>query len=253
MLVRIVLVSLLATPATALAADFLMSGACPGAVELTGSAFTPDGRVAIAKADNLGSYTLPSGTCAGTTLDLDNPGLLRIVTTDSSGGFTLGGTVPIEACGQLLQAVDLTTCRPTRLLGVTTQESCTITMDAACPDTTDICGATFSGGDGCVDDSTGFCHDSGDKAYRIDDGQTVRIELADELNSWAWFLAATDGGVPLITTYDRDGVEISTSGQAFECDTSTPPASSARPWRPVQTIEITGNGGTTYLDSLKLN
>lgn len=47
-----------------------VTGACPGPITIAASGATPGGTVAIAWSATTGTFALPSGTCAGTTLGL---------------------------------------------------------------------------------------------------------------------------------------------------------------------------------------
>ena len=85
-------------------------GTCPGPVTLTLSGATPGAQVGIGWSANTGSFTIPSGPCAGTVLGLDSPNLLAIVTADAFGMATVAGTAPAAACGASVQAVDFSNC-----------------------------------------------------------------------------------------------------------------------------------------------
>ncbi len=88
------------------------SGSCPGAVSADVSGAEPGGRVALLFAASEGSYVIPGGACAGTTLGLSNAGL-RIVDTqiaDGSGNASFSGNAPVAACGGYIQAIDASDC-----------------------------------------------------------------------------------------------------------------------------------------------
>lgn len=89
-----------------------VSGTCPGLVTIDITSGTPFGRVGIAYSTSLGSFTIPSGPCAGTVLGLDSPIVLTTLNTDAAGDATFVGTAPASACGNFLQAVDLLPCLP---------------------------------------------------------------------------------------------------------------------------------------------
>jgi len=92
-----------------------IDGVCPGTVTVTVEAASPDGRVALAAADETGAADVPAGSCAGTALGLSTAGLRGIDRLDTSadGSATIDLTVPLEACGRWLQGVDLSTCDTT--------------------------------------------------------------------------------------------------------------------------------------------
>lgn len=88
-----------------------ISGTCPGPVTLTVSGLTRGAVWALLTSPRVGTTTVPSGTCAGTDVQLANPGLSvmqRVV--PPSGTFQISTTLPPSACGLHLQAIDLTTC-----------------------------------------------------------------------------------------------------------------------------------------------
>ena len=88
----------------------MISGVCPGVVTINISGITANGPVAILRAVSEGMFTVPPGPCAGTELGLADPSLLTNVTADTNGEVSLAPTAPTGACGQFLQAADVTTC-----------------------------------------------------------------------------------------------------------------------------------------------
>ncbi len=87
-------------------------GDCPGDYRLRITCATPNGDVCLFRSFNRGNFTLPTGPCAGTVLDL-GPRVVLVGTfqADGDGTVIIGGTLPDAACGRLmLQAVDQTTC-----------------------------------------------------------------------------------------------------------------------------------------------
>ncbi|MFG0329457.1 MAG: hypothetical protein ACF8PN_06095 [Phycisphaerales bacterium] len=87
-------------------------GGCPGSVQVEVNGATPNGTVAMVFSPARGSTTIQSGTCAGTTLDLDSGGirLLQTTTADAGGNASFNGNAPAAACGGFLQAIDASTC-----------------------------------------------------------------------------------------------------------------------------------------------
>lgn len=85
------------------------AGSCPGATTLSTSNGTAGGAVAILYG-NAGSSTKPSGTCAGTTVNIANPTLGAIIVANGSGAASLSFNAPAGACGKTVQAVDISTC-----------------------------------------------------------------------------------------------------------------------------------------------
>lgn len=85
------------------------SGTCPGAATLSTAGGTPGGAAAILYG-NPGSRTKPSGTCAGTTVNIANPTLAAVIVANGSGAASLSFNAPAGACGKTIQAVDLNSC-----------------------------------------------------------------------------------------------------------------------------------------------
>ena len=88
------------------------TGSCPGTLDAAIAHVTPGGQVAIVTSALPGSFTVPSGGCAGTVLGLAAPARLAAVLPASRSGaivgsFPIGGPV----CGKWVVVVDLATCR----------------------------------------------------------------------------------------------------------------------------------------------
>jgi len=87
-----------------------VTGACPGPVTVDITGATPFSQVVVAWSVSTGSFTIPAGGCAGTTLGLGSPNVLTILVTDVLGSASLAANAPAAACGLYLQAVDLGNC-----------------------------------------------------------------------------------------------------------------------------------------------
>jgi len=85
------------------------TGTCPGPMTLDVVNATPSSNVAIVHG-LAGSFTKPSGTCAGIVLDILNPALGALIGTDAAGAASLPLNAPAAACGQTVQGVDVATC-----------------------------------------------------------------------------------------------------------------------------------------------
>lgn len=83
---------------------------CPGPISLRITGLTPRGGAAIVQGNGPGSFTIPSGFCAGTVLPLANPRLVTTFTV-SSGPVLATPTFSAAMCGKSFMAVDLNTCR----------------------------------------------------------------------------------------------------------------------------------------------
>jgi len=105
-------------PQELLDAELDIVGGCPGAVTITASNVTPGARVGFAWGTSLGNTTIPTGSCAGTNLGIAGAQLLTTVTADGSGNAVLSSTAPSAACGNFLQALDVSNCEATNVITV---------------------------------------------------------------------------------------------------------------------------------------
>jgi hypothetical protein len=85
------------------------TGTCPGPVTLTTTNGTASGAVAIVYG-NSGSFTKPSGTCAGITLGISSPNLGAILGANGAGSASISFNSQAGWCGRTVQAVDISTC-----------------------------------------------------------------------------------------------------------------------------------------------
>jgi len=92
-----------------------VTGACPGTVTFDIAGATPFAGVALAYG-GAGSFTIPSGSCAGTVVDIASPTLATILGADAAGSVTFTAVIPAGACGLTVQAVDLGACAPTNTI-----------------------------------------------------------------------------------------------------------------------------------------
>ncbi|MHC4838357.1 MAG: hypothetical protein ACYTF3_09280 [Planctomycetota bacterium] len=86
-----------------------LNGPCPGPSTVVLDFATPFAPVAFAYGAP-GSFTIGSGSCAGTTIAIGSPTLAGIFGADAAGSLSLAVTLPPALCGLTLQAVDLTAC-----------------------------------------------------------------------------------------------------------------------------------------------
>ncbi|MDA1259224.1 MAG: hypothetical protein O3A20_01235 [Planctomycetota bacterium] len=91
------------------------TGACPGLVTLTGTNLTPNRQMALLHGP-AGSFTKPSGTCAGIVLAIRPPTLAAMLPTNGSGVASISFNAPSAYCGRTVQGVDVATCTPTNAL-----------------------------------------------------------------------------------------------------------------------------------------
>lgn len=86
------------------------SGSCPGPLTLSFSGFTPFGAIGFVRGTGPGSFSVPRGGCAGTTMDLASPSFMRFLYADASGNLTLNVNSQAHHCGYYYQAMDMSTC-----------------------------------------------------------------------------------------------------------------------------------------------
>lgn len=87
-----------------------LSGSCYDEITLLLAGASKNGEVELYQSASAGMDAVPGGQCAGTALGLDDPQLLLGLAADGSGSLSAVLTPPIEACGRLVQIVDLSTC-----------------------------------------------------------------------------------------------------------------------------------------------
>ena len=90
-----------------------ITGSCPGSINIDISGLTANAPIALAYG-NPGTFVIPSGSCAGVSLDITNVTLAGIFTSNGSGDLILS-TPPLPGglCGLTLQGVDLASCATT--------------------------------------------------------------------------------------------------------------------------------------------
>jgi len=84
-------------------------GGCRGRLEVEIRDATPWGRLAVFYGP-AGSHPLTNGPCAGLVLDLASPVIGAMLVADATGSAKWGLHVPVNLCGQSLQAVDVEGC-----------------------------------------------------------------------------------------------------------------------------------------------
>ena len=98
--------------------ELTIGGECPGTIEVDVSGATPSSALAILSGAALGADPIPAGPCFGTPTGLSSISLLSLVTSDVDGGFELVRSVPGNACGRLIQVLDLTSCETSGVVAV---------------------------------------------------------------------------------------------------------------------------------------
>lgn len=88
-----------------------VAGASCPSVTFNVSGAAPFATLAFISGRSAGSFTVPSGICAGSTMGVTPPILRAIVGADSGGGLSLSVVLPPVACGTLfIQVVEVNTC-----------------------------------------------------------------------------------------------------------------------------------------------
>jgi len=90
-------------------------GTCPGLVTLTGTNLTPNRQMALLHGP-AGSFTKPSGVCAGITLAIRPPTLAAMLPVNAGGVASISFNAPSAYCGRTVQGVDVASCTPTNAL-----------------------------------------------------------------------------------------------------------------------------------------
>jgi len=90
--------------------EMQFSGSCLGQLTLSVSGATPSGSLAIVQGTGEGETIVPSGSCSGLALELDNATLARRVFGEEDGTFSLSTQMGAGLCGVSMQVVDVVTC-----------------------------------------------------------------------------------------------------------------------------------------------
>ena len=85
------------------------AGTCPGLVTLSTAGGTANTPVAIVFG-NAGTFTKPSGACAGITLGISQPTLGAMLNANGSGAASVSFNTSPAYCGRTVQAVDVSNC-----------------------------------------------------------------------------------------------------------------------------------------------
>lgn len=101
----------MAAPGVASAAPTLtITGQCPGETTMAITDAAANAWVGLFTGDANGSHTFGGGPCGGTTLDIGNAQFLGKRHTDGDGNVSSTSTLTAFACGDTIQAMDLTDC-----------------------------------------------------------------------------------------------------------------------------------------------
>ncbi len=135
-------------------------------------------------------------------------------------------------------------------------QTCTINFDGVCPNSSSLCGATFSGGLGCVVAGLPFCYDTGSRAYRANGGNPVTAAVPNGISAIVVFFAHTGSASGTMRFFDAVsggnmvGTPITTNGN---CGAAMPPRQSRTFSSAVRRIEVSVSGsGDVWIDSMSL-
>lgn len=146
------------------------------------------------------------------------------------------------------------TTTPPATIPIAPAPPCTETMDATCPDLMPGCGATFSGGTGCRFEGKTGCYESGIQSYRVDPDTPLTITLDPGIVGLEVFFAAEGTATATMVFRDASGASVgSPLGTNGNCLASMPSTQRVSFSRPVRTIEVSGMGGTVWLDTFRIN
>lgn len=91
------------------------TGTCPGSVTLATAGGTANSQVAILYG-NAGSFTKPSGVCAGLTLGISSPNLGVMLNANGAGAASVTFNTSPAYCGRTVQGVDVASCTATNTI-----------------------------------------------------------------------------------------------------------------------------------------
>ena len=137
---------------------------------------------------------------------------------------------------------------------------CTIDFEIMCPAVgVPVCGAQFSGGNGCFFELLQFCYSSGVFSYKILPGVPLTVTLSGDLNTLEVFFVHQTGSSGTMRFFDAivGGNEILpplvTNG---DCLLLMPTKQFVSFSTPVRRIEVTATGGplnSVWIDDFRVN
>jgi cysteine-rich repeat protein len=129
---------------------------------------------------------------------------------------------------------------------------CTVSFDTSCPNAAPVCGASFSGGAGCV--NTGSCAQTPPRAYEVYSGPPLTITLSGDLNRLQVMFSGYAGSSGVMTFRDAQGVQVDaplyTNGN---CQSGPPPLQLRTFSRPVRSIQVIALSSPVWIDSFHVN
>jgi len=133
--------------------------------------------------------------------------------------------------------------------------TCTETMDSSCPDGTQVCGATFTGGGGCFVAGLGNCYDTGLRSYEVTSATPLEITFNADVNALDAFFSHDTATAGTMKFFDADNLEVDsplmTNG---DCTPGPmPPRQTIFFSRPIRKIKVSSTGGRVWIDTFTVN
>lgn len=97
----------------------IVTGSCPGPMQLLVQGATPRGTVALIASFRMGHFTIPPGPCQGVALDIRPPfapGTPLLLRADAQGEIPFARTISAPLCGISIQVVDAPTCTASNIV-----------------------------------------------------------------------------------------------------------------------------------------
>ena len=90
--------------------DLVLTGNCPGTIDIDISGGTPNGSAALLRGAAEGNALLPGSGCEGLATGLAGITPVTVLGLDGGGGLQASATAPAAVCGAPLQVIDLESC-----------------------------------------------------------------------------------------------------------------------------------------------
>lgn len=135
---------------------------------------------------------------------------------------------------------------------------CTIDFEGACPNAGAQCGASFSGGGGCIFAGLPFCYSSGLRSYQVTQASPVTITLSDSISRLDVFFSEQGTAAGAMRFFDavaggnEVGSPLITNGNCLSFMPDMQLVSFLAPVRRIE-VEVTSASGTVWIDDLRLN
>ena len=208
----------------------------------------------------VGEVAGPSeGGLAGRVSGLDTEtAVCRNVTTGQSEMIALNGSTQF-GCGLGISAgdrVELLVRGTAPGGGGEPLPECTMTFDdGMCPNAGEVCGATFTGGNGCIFAGLGLCYDTGLFGYELSAGDLMSIEFSGDVNTLDVFFATAGPEEGTMLFFDGSGAQVQpTAFTNGDCLMTMPPSQFFMFDTPVRSMLVQAHpSNDLYLDTFHIN